>query len=81
MHRPTGIFWANLTPFSLKSTSSWGGSVIELNNTQNGSREYWMFAAEFANHCDLANWGTNSLVVAAVSSTPSGPYVRQVKAA
>jgi hypothetical protein len=40
-----------------------------------------MFAAEFANHCDLANWGTNSLVVAAVSSTPSGPYVRQVKAA
>ena len=59
-----------------KSTSSWGGSVLELNNS-NGTREYWMFAAEFANHCDLGQWGTNSQVVAAVSLTPAGPYVRQ----
>ena len=36
-----------------------------------------MFAAEFANHCDLGAWGTNSQVVAAVSSSPAGPYVRQ----
>eukprot|EP01052_Picozoa_sp_SAG31_P047737 SAG31_NODE_9688_length_1241_cov_1.491243_1_plen_232_part_10 len=59
-----------------RSTSSWGGSVIELNSS-NGTREFWMFAAEFANHCDLGAWGTNSQVVAAVSRTPTGPFTRQ----
>lgn len=58
------------------STSSWGGSVIELNSS-NGTREFWMYAAEFANHCDLGAWGTNSQVVAAVSSAPTGPFIRQ----
>jgi hypothetical protein len=29
------------------STSSWGGSVIEL-ASPNGTNEYWMFASEFA---------------------------------
>jgi hypothetical protein len=59
-----------------QSTSSWGGSVIELNSS-NGTSEFWMFAAEFANHCDLGAWGTNSRVVAAVSRTPTGPFIRQ----
>jgi hypothetical protein len=28
-------------------------------------------------HCDLGQWSTNSQVVAAVASTPVGPFVRQ----
>lgn len=39
--------------------------------------KYWMFAAEMANHCGLGQWTTNSQVVAAVSDTPLGPFVRQ----
>ena len=53
-------------------TSSWGGNV---NKGDDG--KYWLLAAEMAQQCSLKHWTTNSQVVAAVSDSPDGPFVRQ----
>ncbi len=57
--------------FRQQGTSSWGGSVIK-----GADNRYHMFASEFANHCGLMSWGSNSYIVHAVSESPAGPYRR-----
>eukprot|EP00754_Rhynchopus_humris_P024432 Rhum_TRINITY_DN14892_c0_g1::Rhum_TRINITY_DN14892_c0_g1_i2::g.124955::m.124955 len=50
---------------------SWGGSI----HKDPASDAWYMFATEFANHCPLTTWTTNSMVVRTVSKQgPLGPY-------
>ena len=52
-------------------TASWGGSI----HKDPASEAWYMFAAEFVNHCPLDNWSPNSRVVRTVSKQgPLGPY-------
>ena len=49
--------------------NSWGGNVLKVGD------EWHLFVAQFVNKCTLENWGTNSEIVHAVSTTgPSGPF-------
>jgi len=59
--------------YNFSKTSSWGGSIAQ--NDDDGS--WHMFVAEFANHCGLFSWRTNSQVVHAVANNPLGPYMRK----
>jgi len=59
-------------PSLFNSTTSWGGSVA-----LGEDEKYHMFAAEMANECGLNSWGTNSLVVHAISDSPTGPFERR----
>ena len=54
-------------------TTSWGGSV----NKDPASGKFVMFAAEMAQKCTLGQWTTNSQVVMATSTTPTGPFARE----
>jgi len=54
------------------NTATWGGSVIKDENNV-----YNMFAAQMGQNCTLGQWQTNSIVVHATSSTPTGPYTQQ----
>ena len=57
-----------------RNRSSWGGSVLRL-PLPNGTLAYAMFAAEMTHDCTLRHWLTNSEVVLALASEPTGPYV------
>ena len=48
--------------------STWGGSVIQQNDS------FHLFAAEFVDNCTVGQWTTNSRIVHAVASSPSGPF-------
>ena len=51
--------------------SSWGGNAV----LDDGDGLHHLFVAQFANHCELGDWGSTSLIVRAVSSTgPAGPF-------
>ena len=50
--------------------SSWGGNAI-----LGPDGRHHLFVAQFANKCELGDWGSNSLIVRAVSdSGPAGPF-------
>jgi hypothetical protein len=50
-------------------STSWGGLPVLA-----ADKKYHLFFAEFANGCGLGSWGTNSQVLKAVSTSPSGPF-------
>jgi hypothetical protein len=58
-----------------EGTSSWGGSVLPIPDGK--GNKYAMFAAEMTHNCTLAHWQTNSEVVLAVATDPTGPYTEQ----
>ena len=50
--------------------SSWGGNAI-----LGEDGKHHLFVAQFANKCELGDWGSNSLIVRATSATgPAGPF-------
>jgi hypothetical protein len=51
--------------------TTWGGNAILWNDGQ-----YHLFVAEMTRNCTLAQWGSNSQIAHAVSSSPEGPYLR-----
>jgi len=53
--------------------STWGGSVIQDPTT----KEYVMFVSRMSHHCGLSAWKTNSEIVQAVATSPTGPYVQR----
>ena len=56
------------SPYNGGRSSSWGGSVVEVNGT------FHMYSAEMVNECGIEFWEPNSQVVHAVSQSPEGPY-------
>eukprot|EP01048_Picozoa_sp_COSAG05_P006789 COSAG05_NODE_458_length_9621_cov_5.309914_1_plen_659_part_00 len=55
------------------NTSSWGGSAA----LDPADGKWHGFFSEFAGHCGVNSWLTNSMIVHAVSEQPQGPYIRQ----
>eukprot|EP00940_MAST-03C_sp_MAST-3C-sp2_P000135 g135.t1 len=52
------------------SEASWGGNAIFDESTG----MYHLFVAQMANGCGLGDYGTNSMIIRAVSKEPSGPF-------
>ena len=50
------------------SFSSWGGSVVEAEGA------FHLFASAFVNNCTLSSWGSNSVAIRAVGTSPVGPF-------
>ena len=48
--------------------ASWGSNVVLVDGV------YHMFAAQFANSCPLAYWGSNSMIIRAESKSYMGPF-------
>ena len=57
--------------YSAPHTASWGGNVVK------GYGSYHLFVSELTQDCPLLNWMTNTDIVHAVSSSPSGPFERR----
>jgi hypothetical protein len=59
------------SPSGYRNTSlvSWGGAVI------NGVKgDFHLFASAFVGSCNLNSWGSNSVAIHAVASSPLGPF-------
>jgi hypothetical protein len=56
--------------FNSSAYASWGGSVIQDNETG----AYHMFAAVFIDGTGLNSWQSNSEIMHAVAATPEGPF-------
>ena len=50
------------------SYSSWGGNVVEVDG------QYHLLVAQFVEHCELGDWGSNSAVIRATAADPAGPF-------
>ena len=65
------------------NVTAWGGSIIRVTNSSSsesgtsGAAAYHLFATEEVFGCGMASWKSNSQVIHAVSSSPSGPFVRE----
>eukprot|EP01060_Flectonema_neradi_P009249 TRINITY_DN16605_c0_g1_i1.p1 TRINITY_DN16605_c0_g1~~TRINITY_DN16605_c0_g1_i1.p1 ORF type:complete len:403 (+),score=59.40 TRINITY_DN16605_c0_g1_i1:52-1209(+) len=56
------------TGYHIRGNASWGGNVVFADG------KYHLFAAEMANSCGLNDYGTNSQIIRAESTTPNGPF-------
>lgn len=56
--------------FRNESLWSWGGSIVMMK----GSPSYHLFASAFVGGCNLNSWGSNSVAIHAVASSPLGPF-------
>jgi hypothetical protein len=59
----------NPSGFRNSTLSSWGGAVVESEGA------FHLFASAFLNNCTLSSWGSNSVAIHAVGSSPLGPFV------
>jgi len=57
-------------PGASPNETTWGGNAVFFEG------QYHLFVAEMVNNCSLAQWGTNSRCAHAISSSPTGPFVR-----
>lgn len=60
--------------FRRVNRTSWGGGVIAEDAGDGAGRFFHMWAADMTQSCGLTSWTTNSRIVHAVSTAPTGPY-------